>query len=211
MRAGYRHHVDRPAVGAALLVSAALLAAGGSGCRVVEGPQLGAPPEKLGYTSSLMSARLPLPDRGKARQLGYVGAGDSPDMVVITEYPGPTSRGDAERARDTYAARYTSTEYGPVEELEIDGRPAWGWTETQRIDGKVVARQYTAVVSYDDVTYSVEYSAHREPQIGEEHLRGTVESFVVPGSAPTVLIVVVGLALVALLVVWMRRMVQARS
>jgi len=153
----------------------------GPGCMPLhEGPQLKDPPPGMGYISSILSARKPLPDRATTRQLGYVGAGDSGDMVVITEYPGPTFEEEAEQARASYEARYTSTEYGPFHSLDIDGQPAWGWLETQEVRGEVASVQLTAIVSYDDVSYSIELTLHPPRLLGAERMREIVESFYVP-------------------------------
>ncbi len=161
----------------AALVLAAVAAAGCGPAH--EGPQLADPPEGMGYINSMSSARKPLPGRATTRQLGYIRHGDAGDMVVITEYPGPTTEDEVERARDGYEKRYTSTEYGPLRSLKVDGRRAWGWLETQRLRGEVAAVQLTAVVPYDDVTYSIELSLHPPHLMSEEAMRAIVESFFV--------------------------------
>jgi hypothetical protein len=91
-----------------------------------------------------------------------------------------------EEARDDYAKRYrSSTEYGPIEEIRIDGRPAWAYTETSGYEGRTDKVGLTAVVVYKDVTYSIEFGASTpELQTREKRLE-IVQSFQVikPGSS----------------------------
>jgi hypothetical protein len=160
------------------VVAGLALALLSSGClSVVDGPQLGEVPDGLGYLAALESARRPLPRRTHLRQLGYLSGPDWRSSVVITVYSGAAAATEVFEARDEYAKRYTSTTYSEVESLAIEGRPAWGWQETQTVSGRVFSVGFTAVVAYKDVSYSIEYTSRDPRNQGDRHLREVVMSF----------------------------------
>ena len=68
-------------------------------------------------------------------------------------------------------------DYGPLEELKIDGRPAWGWLETQYYKEKLASLEYKAVVPYDDIMYTVEFFTGRDEFMDEAFLRESVCRF----------------------------------
>lgn len=184
-----------------------LLAALGVGCGpVYEGPQLREVPEGLAYSNAWTSARVPLPLRKRVRQIHYVpppAVERNRSTVVITEYEGLATRTEVSDARDALAAQYTSTVYGPLEDLRIDGKPAWGWTETQR-EGKtkeIYTMGLTAVVAYpkQNATYSVEFTAGDPAHQRRDILERTVTSFTVASAGPPlgVKLILFGLALFA--------------
>lgn len=202
-----------PPVPPLLLAAVALLAAGCAGL-VREGPHVKKAPDGLGYLSSLESARPVLPGRTKLSQSGYIEQGEPPEMIVLTRYSGTTTREEAQAARDETEARYgRGGGYGPLEELEIDGRTAWGWTIEQRDSqgGTLWSREFTAVVPYDDETWAIEYSSRRAPDWEADHLRTVVGSFTVVRRGATDLAIYTLLGAIALGIGWaIHRMQQAK-
>lgn len=196
-----------------LPVFVATLVAGCAGL-VREGPHVKKAPDGLGYLSSLESARPVLPGRTKVSQSGYLENGEPPEMIVLTRYAGTTTREEAQAARDETEARYgRGGGYGPLEELEIDGRTAWGWTIEQRDSqtGALWSREFTAVVPYDDETWAIEYASHRDPDWEAESLRTVVASFTVVRRGATDLVIYTVLAAIALAIGWaIHRMQQAK-
>ncbi|MCU0291253.1 MAG: hypothetical protein MUF10_04590 [Thermoanaerobaculaceae bacterium] len=163
-------------------LAALLLAVTTAGCAPInEGPILRKPPTGLAYTSTVQSARAPLPHRARLRQVAYLkpGGTDWTTSVIITEYSGAATRDEIQEARDEYARRYTSQGYGEVESLSIGGRDAWGWFETQRDGERVTSLGYTGVVPWGDRTFSIEVGS-RDPRLHDgAFLRGVAMSFTV--------------------------------
>ncbi len=149
-----------------------------------EFPRVTRAPEELGFYSSFEAARLPLPKRQKIQQMAYAPpGGNEPTFsgeIIITEYEGVATRAEAEEARDGYAKRYKSEQYGPVEDFRVDERPAWGWTETSFYKGKVDSMQLTLIVPYETMTYSIEFSARKPEWQNIEYLRSVATSFELP-------------------------------
>lgn len=162
---------------AALALALALASCG----PVYEGPQLAEVPDGLAYTSSIRSARVPLPGRRVLAQYAYAGPGglDWKTSVVISEYEGLATRSEVEAARDGFHARYggRSSRYGPVGEVRVGGRPGWGYTEDGLLDGRVVRRGLTAVVPWDERTFSLEVGSSEAPWDDREAQRRLVASF----------------------------------
>lgn len=166
-------------------------------------------PEDLAFFSSVQSARRPLPKRPVIRQMAYApspGMDSLKNAIFISEYAGQATLTEVEEARADYAKRYkSSTEYGPVEVIRIDGRPAWAYTETSGYGGKVDKIGLTAIVVYPDVTYSIEFGASTpEFQTREKRLE-IVQSFRVikPGSSQGKAFLISGILLgIATFVAW---------
>ena len=80
--------------------------------------------------------------------------------IYINGHPGALSRDDAERSRRDLMARNAGAriEYGETEELTIDGRTSWGWTEWWRLEnGGLDYVVYRALIPYDTISYTVEF------------------------------------------------------
>jgi hypothetical protein len=183
-----------------------------SACSLVqEGPQVTEAPEDFGFTTSISSARKPLPHRSAIRQMGYLGPpGEPPDMIIITEYEGAAPREEAEAARDELAGRDKSESYGPFESTSVARRVAWRWSERQQSNGKLWSHEEVVVVPWGEKTYSVEYSAHGE-RIDPARQQRVVRSFRVVTRGATDLFVYLGLAAAALALGWaIHRMQKAR-
>lgn len=144
-----------------------------------EGPQVPRRPDGFLYDANASAAALVFPARRKLRQFGYFRPAEPGGSIIVTQYPGATQEHEARHERNRSAKEYAWQEYGGVEHLMIDGRPAWGWTEIQRPSGKTLALGYTAVVSYDDVTFTVEFNTDDPALFDPIALRESVESFVV--------------------------------
>lgn len=199
-------------VSAPFVLAAALLSACAGLVR--EGPHVKKAPDGFGYLSSLESARPVLPGRTKVSQSGYIDNGEPPEMIVLTRYSGTTTQAEAQAARDETESRYgRGGGYGPLEELEIDGQAAWGWTIEQRDskNGTLWSREFTAVVPYEDETWAIEYASHREPDWEAEKLRTVVASFTVVRRGGTDLAIYTVLAAIALAIGWaIHRIQQAK-
>jgi hypothetical protein len=170
-------------------------------CRglVREGPQLLDPPEGLGFTDPLQSARKPLPHRAAIRQMGYAAwNAEPPDIVVITEYEGEASREEILSAREEFANQYRSESYSAAEPTTIGGFDGWIWTITQEYRGELWSRDVVALVAGRGRTYSVEYSAHGAKASDPAAMKKVVASFRVVGRGATDLLVYALAALAAL-------------
>ncbi|HYN40505.1 MAG TPA: hypothetical protein VE129_01915 [Thermoanaerobaculia bacterium] len=164
----------------ALCIVAAVLAL--AGCEpVYEGPQLSEVPEGLAYTNSIRTSRLPLPDRRLLGQYAYAVPGgiDWRTSATISEYEGLATRSEVESVRDAYHSRYGDrlSRYGPVEDFRIDGRPAWVYSADSLSSGKVTRHGLTAVVPWDDRTFSIEVSSEEEKWMGRDVQRKIASSF----------------------------------
>ena len=70
--------------------------------------------------------------------------------------------------------------FDDLRERLIDGREAWTWYERPANGRKLVA-----IVPYDDVTYTIEYSTQQEDRFDEDEMRVAVESFARTGVPPS--------------------------
>lgn len=185
----------------ALLLGLSAGCGGGTTAGYLELPQLRETPEELGFFSTIKSARVPLPGRKVVQQSGYgpPGGAEPTDSayITITEYEGAATRGEFQEARDKYAERYKSEQYSEIEDLTIDGRPAWALTETSVYKGKVSTVTYTAVVAYPDRTFSIEFAARKAEWQEPAYLKRVVASFEVPkkGRGKAIALMLFGLAM----------------
>lgn len=161
-------------------IAVPLLVAGCSGSGP-EGPQLPGLPAGFAYDANAGAARLFFPDREMTDQAGWFTFDeDTHCSVMITTYAGAASRDQVEAAYATMAAKYTYPDYTPLESVPvIDGQPAWGWFERQKVKGVECCLEYTAVIPYekDDVTYTVEFFAKDPRYRTEEYLVSAVKRF----------------------------------
>jgi hypothetical protein len=159
-------------LGAALLVLASC-----STPRILDG-HIPNPPPGFAFDANASKARNVFPDREIVWQRGYGTLGEENHCsIFITKFVGTAGSMEIEDARSALAARYPYLEYGPLEELLIDHRPAWGWLETQFYKGELSSLAFKAVVPYDSVCYAVEFFA-RDPQYrNPEVLKAAVATF----------------------------------
>lgn len=155
-----------------------LLAGLAAGCsREPERGRIGRAPEGFLFDANATAARHVLPDRELIDQDGWFTAGDPGSSIMISRYEGAADAAEIEAAHDDLAGRYGYAEYGEIEELTIDRRPAWGWLETQRLDGRLASLAFTAVIPYEGDTYTVEFSSAEPRFLKAEALRKTVSTF----------------------------------
>ena len=152
-------------VGAAI----ATLALGAAGCGpgLREGPNVTGVPEGFLYDENATSGRPVLPNRRLVSQSGWMTLNEPHCSIMFTEYEGVADAGEISAARSEYARRYTYESYGQLEPLTIDQHAAWGWAESQTYRGQLASLEYTAVVPYEDATWTIEFFAadpkHRDP------------------------------------------------
>ena len=187
--------------------------AGGLSCSnpQVEGGVMPHPPDGFAHDPNGTAARLVLPERAMVRQRGYFTRGDPHSSIMITRYTGATGAAEAAAARDRHAGRYRSEEYGGVETIEIDGRTAWGWTITQGYQGKVYSFEYTAVVPYQDETYTVEFFTSDGKLMNWNFLRETVQTFTVARAGIDPVQMAAGIGVAALLLLAFKRLRRAEG
>jgi hypothetical protein len=144
-----------------------VLGAAGCGPTLREGPNITGVPEGFLYDENATSGRPVLPQRRLVSQSGWMTLNEPHCSIMFTEYEGVADAGEISAARSEYARRYTHETYGALEPLKIDQRAAWGWTESQTLRGALASLEYTAVVPYDDATWTIEFYAadpkHRDP------------------------------------------------
>ncbi len=169
---------------ATLLVVGLMLSAGAS-CSGPkrEGPQVQDVPEGFIWDANASKARNIFPDERMVRQGAWttMAIGDEDNSsIYITTYRGASDRYAIADAREDQVRRYGNhVDFGPLEELEIDGRDAYGWLETQHYKGELSSYQYKAVVPYDTLSYAVEYYSSHQRFMDPEAMRVLVTSFIV--------------------------------
>jgi hypothetical protein len=166
----------RYAVVAGLFVTACLLA----GCAPVnEGPQMSIVPPGIGYTTTVESASVLLPSHARLRQVAYLPpfGQPGPTSIIITEVAGAVTASEVAGVRDDLVRRHTSIRYGTLEPLELAGHPGWGWTERYTTKGRVTQAGFTAVVTWDVQSYSIEVSSSDPKLIDPDRLRELAMSF----------------------------------
>ncbi len=195
------------------LVGAVALLAVGPACSrpTFEGPQIQDPPDLFIYDANASQGRNIFPQRQQLRQGAWFSGlsnDDEHSSIFITTHAGPSSRNEIEAGRDAQANRYggLSMQYSPIGSIWIDGRTAWGWTETQVYRGKIASLEYKAVVSYDTVSYAIEFHSSQPEWMNEQKLKAVVATFAVGRTelnVPAIIVlVVVGMAVQ---IFWSRR------
>jgi hypothetical protein len=189
---------------------ALLAAASLTGCTSprFEGPQVQDPPVNFIFDANASQGRNVFPDRQQIAQVAWFHAMGDRDhsSVFITTYANPSSRADVQAARNAQEQRYGNyIRYGDLESLWIDEHPAWGWLETQVFEGGVVSLEYKMVVSYDSVSYAVEYFSNEPEYMDAAQLRDVVMTFAVGKRELNVTAILI-LAVVVLVTVlaWLR-------
>jgi len=184
---------ERIALGTfALIVVVALLVSGCSSPRV-EGGVIPHPPTGFAFDANATQARNVYPGGNQLSQRAWGTFGEQHDSIYITEYEGSSTRTDAQGARDAQEARYGGyMQYGPLEDLTIDGRPAWGWLETQMYKGRLASLEYKAVVSCDDRSFAVEFYGSTDEWRDADKLRAVVSTFEIARPKPNMPAILMG-------------------
>jgi hypothetical protein len=156
------------------------------GCQVpkFQGPQIQNPPEAFTIKNDLSQARRMFPERDVLYHAAWVEASWGHfSGIYINGHPGTTQIQDVEDARLAAidAAREERVEFGALEEIVVDGRPAWGWGEVWRLPNDGVRYAvFRAAVPYDTVTYAVDFRTG-DPivKFRPDSLRTVVASFAI--------------------------------
>ncbi|MBP7148562.1 MAG: hypothetical protein KBD01_13555 [Acidobacteria bacterium] len=183
------------------LLAAAVVSAG---CTPTDrGPQLAKVPEGFGRDPDCSTSRPAIPGDEPGDQLCYYrGFGENPDWITISRYDFPLDATGVIEAHERYRDRWSPcssaecVRHGDLEMLAIDNRPAWGFLSTTRVQDQPSQLAYTAYVTYDDVTYTIQFEPSSPQYMDEEFLLATVSSFTVrSGRGHTVATVTLGIAL----------------
>lgn len=144
-----------------------------------EGPQIPKVPEGFIYDANASQGRNVFPDARQVRQSAWTTLGeDEHSSIFFTTYRGAATREEVAAARADQESRYGSyMEYGPLEDLTIDERPAWGWLETQWYREEIASLEYKAVVVYDSLSYAVEFHSSEPRFMDAATLKALVETF----------------------------------
>ena len=174
----------RPWQGAVVALASAAALLPGCSAPAVEGLQVQEPPAGFFFDANASKGRAVFPEREILSQgawWGDIRSEEPRSDIFVTRYPGGVTAEDAQAARDRQAARYggiTSTQYGAVTALTIDARSAFAWLE-QRLDenGDLRGLDYKALITYDSVTYAVEFSTSAEHRLHPDSVARVVHSF----------------------------------
>jgi hypothetical protein len=164
----------------------ALLTSGVIGCvsSSVPGYQLRAVPRGFLFTANVTPGTTPLPDREMLSHgvwLGDIVTFEPQSTIDVTRYAGAVSIEESRAVRDAQASKYgrpASIDYGEVETVTIDGRPAFAWMETRYDEhGAVRSMEYQAVIPTDTVSYLVAFSTSAAPRLHPDSLTRVVQSW----------------------------------
>lgn len=164
----------------------ALVTSGVTGCvsPSVPGYQVRAVPKGFLFTANANTGANPLPDREMLSHgvwFGDIESFEPRSSIYITRYAGAVSIEEARAVRDVQAGKYgnpASIDYGQVETVTIDGRPAFTWMETRYDEHDAVrSREYQAVIPTDTVSYLVAFSTRAAPRLHPDSLTRVVHSW----------------------------------
>lgn len=172
---------SRAAWPAAILTLASL-----SACEMPKfaGPQIQNPPPAFTLNTATHWDRRMFPAREVLYHDAWVEASwGNFSGIYINGHPGALGSEDVDAARAAAIATTTDTlaEFGELETIVVDGRTAWGWTESWRLEnGGLAYVVFRAAVPYDTITYAIDFLAG-DPglKIRPDSLRTIVASFAV--------------------------------
>ncbi len=150
------------------------------------GPNVEDVPAGFVFDANASSARKVFADLQEVDQSGWIAmdANDDHSSIMITTYAGTVPEDQIRSARNTHAERWgrkrgaqSGSDYGAVEEIEIEGHKAWAWEITQHYRGGISSMEWVAVVPYEDQTYAIEFHAGMDPHKDWDLIRNTVLSF----------------------------------
>lgn len=170
--------------------STALLTALGAGllaaCNVpnFQGPQIQNPPPAFTLNREATQDRRMFPDRAVVYHDAWVEASwGNFSGIYINGHPGVFGSREVDQARSAaiQAATGQRVEFGELESLQVDGRTAWGWGETWRLEnGGLQYVVFRAAVPYDTITYAVDFlTGDPGLKIRPDSLRTVVASFAI--------------------------------
>lgn len=170
------------AAAAAVTLATGLL----TGCTVpnFHGPQIQNPPPAFTLNREAKQDRPMFPDRAVVYHDAWVEASwGNFSGIYINGHPGVLGSREVDQARSAaiQAAVGQRVEFGELESLQVDGRTAWGWGETWRLEnGGLQYVVFRAAVPYDTVTYAVDFlTGDPGLKIRPDSLRTIVASFAI--------------------------------
>ncbi len=169
-----------------LLFPSALMILAASGCELpdIPGAQIQSRPPGFTMNPDTYLERRMFPDLEAIHHDAWVEASwGNFSGIYINGHAGALSREWAETARSAAMTANTGEriEYGQIEDLTVDGRASWGWTEWWTLEnGGLQWVAYRAVIPYDTISYAVEFITG-EPglKIRPDSLRAIVASFAI--------------------------------
>jgi len=127
-----------------------------------EGPQLQTPPQGFLMVQGSYPVRQLVSGPEPVFRRAWVESGVDASNIFIDGYPAVLGYEDALAARDS-SRRYahdSSTSFGDVEPIRVDGRDGWGWHERVETPTRgLVWVAYRALIPYDSITYAIEFSS----------------------------------------------------
>ncbi|MCA9726403.1 MAG: hypothetical protein KC729_01890 [Candidatus Eisenbacteria bacterium] len=150
-----------------------------------DGPRIRQVPEGFIYDANASQARSVLLDVEKADEGAWIQMtlDDEHSSIFITRYAVGLDPRDVEAAYEAYVERYPAPGYTRLEEIEIDGRPAWGFAQTQWTGDALCAVSYCAIIPYESQTFAVEFFSDMERWLDPVSQREVVSRFEVPHSS----------------------------
>jgi hypothetical protein len=146
-------------LGRSLVLGSALLLLAGCQLPRFIGPQIQDPPPGFRRESQADQNRKMFPSWERIHHDAWVYAawGDV-STIHINGYTGTIMRADVQSAlEDAMASDPDPVTFSGVQEMIIDGRPAWGWAERLHTNELgLVWIAYKVAIPYDTITYTVE-------------------------------------------------------
>jgi len=168
------------------LALTALAAVALSGCKIpnFQGPQVQNPPPAFSLNKEATEDRRMFPGRAVIYHDAWVEASwGNFSGIYIDGHPGVLGATEVDQARTVamQASAGQRVEFGELESLEVDGRTAWGWGETWRLEnGGLQYVIFRAAIPYDTITYAVSFlTGDPGLKIRPDSLRTIVASFAV--------------------------------
>lgn len=182
-----------------------------------EGPQVQSPPSGFFVQDGTSAAHTLLPDQEATFHTAWVHTDVSGvSTIYVDGYRGRATIEDAMKAVDIVRATVTDPDkrFGGIEALTIDGREAWGWSESVESARRgLVEVSYRAVIPYDTITYTVEFISG-EPSLkiaAPDTLRAIVGSFAIGKTTWNIPYIAVGIGAFLLLASFWRARGRNRS
>jgi hypothetical protein len=150
-----------------------------------DGPRLHEVPAGFVFDANAYQARSVLVGVDKAEEAAWfrVSLDDESSSIFITRYEVVLASGEVGTAYQAYVDRYPAPGYTVLEEIEIDGRPAWGFAELQWLKDELCAVSYRAIIPYETETFAVEFFSDMEEWLDPVAQREVVCQFEVPDEA----------------------------
>jgi len=198
-----------------------LLAGGLAGCDVpaFEGPQVQSPPPGFTLNDETALEETLFPDRPLIYHDAWVQTGwGNFSGIYINGHPGVADREDVVAAQERIRrSRSTSGDwthdFGAVEDVTVDGREAFGWSEMLHSPAEgIESVSYRMVVPYDTVTFTVEFiSGDPSFKSRPDSLETVVASFAVGRVRPNLPLLLLGVGVLILLVARARTRTQEKA